>query len=77
MVITQKVTSLAFSLHDGLTKKDEEMSESQKIYAVKKLPTALEYFSFTLHFTSLLAGPAIFYKDYTNFVEGRSLTISV
>ncbi|RZB39174.1 IQ and ubiquitin-like domain-containing protein, partial [Asbolus verrucosus] len=73
MVITQKVTSLAFSLHDGLTKSEDEMSKSQKLYAVRKLPTALEYFSFTLHFPSLMAGPVIFYKDYMDFIDGSNL----
>lgn len=72
MVITQKVSSLAFSLHDGLTKKESEMTESQKIYAVYKTPSLLEFFSFTLVFPSLMAGPVIFYNDYIDFIEGKS-----
>lgn len=35
MVMTQKVTSLAFSLNDGLTKKEDDLSTQQKYYAVK------------------------------------------
>ncbi|KAJ8893811.1 hypothetical protein PR048_006412 [Dryococelus australis] len=35
MVITQKVTSLAFSLHDGLTRQDNELTDSQKYHAVR------------------------------------------
>ncbi|KAJ8910646.1 hypothetical protein NQ315_005912 [Exocentrus adspersus] len=72
MVITQKVSSLAFSLHDGLTKKESEMTESQKLYAVYKTPSFLEYFSFTLVFPSIMAGPVIFYNDYIDFIEGTS-----
>ncbi|XP_018575439.1 lysophospholipid acyltransferase 1 [Anoplophora glabripennis] len=72
MVITQKVSSLAFSLHDGLTKKEGEMTESQKMYAVYKTPSFLEYFSYTLVFPSLMAGPVIFYNDYIDFIEGKS-----
>ncbi|XP_063926151.1 lysophospholipid acyltransferase 6 isoform X2 [Zophobas morio] len=73
MVITQKVTSLAFHLHDGLTKNQEDLSKSQKVYAITKLPTALEYFSFSLHFPSLMAGPVMFYKDYMDFIDGSNL----
>ncbi|VEN51674.1 unnamed protein product [Callosobruchus maculatus] len=72
MVITQKVTSLAFSLHDGLTKNEEEMTELQKIHAVYKAPSFLEYFSYSLLFPSLMAGPVLFYNDYIDFVEGKS-----
>jgi hypothetical protein len=35
MVMTQKVTSLAFSLHDGLTKSPEKLTASQKSLAIK------------------------------------------
>jgi lysophospholipid acyltransferase 1/2 len=35
MVITQKVTSLAFSLHDGLTRRDDELTSGQKYYIVR------------------------------------------
>lgn len=34
MVIVQKVTSLAYSLHDGLSKK-EDLSPTQKYYAIR------------------------------------------
>lgn len=44
MVITQKVSSLAFSLHDGLIKDKESMTESQKQYAINKMPSLLEFF---------------------------------
>jgi hypothetical protein len=35
MVITQKVTSLAFSLHDGLTRREDELSADQKYHVVR------------------------------------------
>lgn len=72
MVITQKVSSLAFSLHDGLTKKENEMTGSQKLHAVYKTPSFIEYFSYTLLFPSLMAGPVIFYNDYIEFIEGKA-----
>ncbi|KAF5305485.1 hypothetical protein FQA39_LY01576 [Lamprigera yunnana] len=73
MVITQKVTSLAFNLHDGLTRLDTELSKHRKTYAVYKLPSLLEYFSYALAFPALMAGPVLFYKDYIDFIDGKNL----
>ncbi|XP_058810867.1 lysophospholipid acyltransferase 6 isoform X2 [Phymastichus coffea] len=71
MVITQKVTSLAYSVHDGLTRKEDELTPSQRYYAVQKMPTVLEYFSYVFQFQALMAGPIIFYRDYIDFIHGR------
>lgn len=73
MIITQKVTSLAFCIHDGIARAETELSKSQKTYAVNKIPSALEYFSYALQFPSLMAGPALFYKDYIDFIDGKHL----
>ncbi|KOX76666.1 Membrane-bound O-acyltransferase domain-containing protein 2 [Melipona quadrifasciata] len=73
MVITQKVTSLAYSIHDGLTRREEELTPTQRYQAVKKMPTTLEYFSYVFHFQALMAGPVIFYRDYIDFIHGRNL----
>jgi len=35
----------------------------------RKMPTALEYFSYIFHFQALMAGPVIFYRDYTDFIH--------
>lgn len=35
MVITQKVTSLAYSIHDGLTRREEELTPMQRHQAVQ------------------------------------------
>lgn len=42
MVITQKVTSLAFNLHDGLSRKPEELSDLQKHQAVKSVEIKID-----------------------------------
>ncbi|KAL0102364.1 hypothetical protein PUN28_018705 [Cardiocondyla obscurior] len=73
MVITQKVTSLAFSIHDGLTRREEELTPMQRHQAVQKMPTTLEYFSYIFHFQALMAGPIIFYRDYIDFIHGHHL----
>uniref|UniRef100_A0A182WIN8 Lysophospholipid acyltransferase 1 n=1 Tax=Anopheles minimus TaxID=112268 RepID=A0A182WIN8_9DIPT len=70
MIITQKVTSLAFSIHDGFTREMKDLTQSQQQHAIRKLPSPLEFFSYTLHFQGLMAGPLVFYKDYIEFIEG-------
>ncbi|XP_011209779.1 lysophospholipid acyltransferase 6 [Bactrocera dorsalis] len=73
MIITQKVTSLAFSIHDGFVRQHKDLTKAQQYHAIYKVPSALEYFSYVLHFQGLLAGPLVFYKDYIEFVEGYNL----
>lgn len=73
MVITQKVTSLAYNIHDGLTRREEELTPMQRHQAVQKMPTTLEYFSYVFHFQALMAGPVIFYRDYIDFIHGHHL----
>lgn len=73
MIITQKVTTLAFSLHDGLCRDDGELTKSQRYHAVRKCPSALEYFAYCLHFQGLMAGPMVLYKDYIEFIEGTNI----
>lgn len=72
MIITQKVTSLAFSIHDGFTREKQDLTKAQEYHALYKLPSPLEYFSYTLHFQGLMAGPLVFYRDYIDFIEGYS-----
>lgn len=42
MVLTQKVTSLAFSLHDGVARKPEDLTPFQKKQLIRKVPNPLE-----------------------------------
>lgn len=49
------------------------MTKAQQYHAIRKMPSALEYFSYVWHFQSLMAGPLVFYKDYIEFVEGCNL----
>lgn len=73
MIITQKVTLLAFSIHDGLARNTNELTKSQQFNAVRTLPTALEFFSYVWHFQSLMAGPLVMYRDYMEFIEGTNI----
>ncbi|XP_039604804.1 lysophospholipid acyltransferase 2-like [Polypterus senegalus] len=72
MIITQKITSLAFEIHDGISKKEEQLTPSQRSLAVRRVPSLLEYFSYNCNFMGILAGPTCSYKDYIAFIEGSS-----
>ncbi|XP_007969733.2 lysophospholipid acyltransferase 2 isoform X3 [Chlorocebus sabaeus] len=72
MIITQKITSLACEIHDGMFRKDEELTSSQRDLAVRRMPSLLEYLSYNCNFMGILAGPLCSYKDYITFIEGRS-----
>ncbi|ODN01090.1 Membrane-bound O-acyltransferase domain-containing protein 2, partial [Orchesella cincta] len=72
MVLTQKVTSLAFSLQDAIDQKksdDYKGTEMQKKYAVLEAPSFLEYWSFVFQFQSMLAGPLVLFKDFREFIH--------
>ncbi|KAL0964953.1 hypothetical protein UPYG_G00274850 [Umbra pygmaea] len=70
MVITQKITSLAFEIHDGICRKEDQLTPNQKILAIRRMPSLLEYFSYNCNFMGILAGPTSSYNDYIAFIEG-------
>nr|XP_061789554.1 lysophospholipid acyltransferase 1-like [Nerophis lumbriciformis] len=74
MIVTQKITSLAFQLHDGMCKKAEELTTEQKLLALNVRPSLLEYLSYNLNFLSVLVGPFNNYKDYIDFIEGTNIS---
>ncbi|XP_036205639.1 lysophospholipid acyltransferase 1 isoform X4 [Myotis myotis] len=71
MIVTQKITTLAFQVHDGLGRRAEDLSAEQHRLAVKVKPSFLEYLSYLLNFMSVIAGPCNNFKDYIAFIEGR------
>lgn len=71
MIVTQKITTLAFQVHDGLGRRAEDLSSEQHRLAVKAKPSFLEYVSYLLNFMSVIAGPCNNFKDYIAFIEGR------
>ncbi|XP_063306572.1 lysophospholipid acyltransferase 1 [Pelobates fuscus] len=73
MILTQKITTLAFQLHDGMAKNLEMLTHEQRQYSVKKRPTFLEHLSYHLNFMSVLAGPCSHFKDYIAFIEGSHI----
>ncbi|XP_070565283.1 lysophospholipid acyltransferase 2-like [Ptychodera flava] len=73
MVMVQKLSSLAFSLKDGLTKADSYWNKRKKELAYSKMPSVLEYCSYLFYFQGLAVGPFCFYKPYIDFIEGKHL----
>jgi len=69
MVSVQKLTSLAFSLHDAHSK--EVINERQKKEAVRECPSVLELASYLFHFQGIITGPLCFYKDYIEFIDDK------
>jgi len=67
MILTIKLTSFAYNVSDGdrLDKCDKE----QKKYAVTRMPSLLEFYSFVYYFGGFLAGPAFEFSDYRAFME--------
>ncbi|GMT04552.1 hypothetical protein PENTCL1PPCAC_26726, partial [Pristionchus entomophagus] len=75
MVSVQRMTTLAFSLHDGRVKKDEELSPLQKREAIREVPDLLSYMSYLFHFQAVLTGPLSFYTDYIHLVNKTHVPI--
>ncbi|KAH9372513.1 hypothetical protein HPB48_017829 [Haemaphysalis longicornis] len=72
MVATQKVTSIAFNLHDGMTeKKNVVLHPEQRRQMVSRFPSPLEFYSYVLHYHTLMCGPLVFFNDYMDFIRGK------
>ncbi|XP_021371499.1 lysophospholipid acyltransferase 1-like isoform X2 [Mizuhopecten yessoensis] len=76
MLMTMKCTSMAFALHDGTEKDEEKLSDDQKKMCIKKTPSILSYYSYIFCFHGVMAGPLVFYTDYTHFINGENLKVS-
>ncbi|XP_033763817.1 membrane-bound O-acyltransferase domain-containing protein 2-like [Pecten maximus] len=75
MLMTQKVTSVAFSLHDGMEVPDDKLSEDQRKNCIRQKPSFLEYYSYMFSFHNIMAGPLVFYTDYLSFIDGSSTQV--
>ncbi|VBB29237.1 unnamed protein product [Acanthocheilonema viteae] len=72
MILVQKLTVLAFTLHDGRIKKSEELNDLQKKEALTSVPDILSFLSYMFHFQAVLTGPACFYTDYMAWINGAA-----
>ncbi|XP_070565277.1 lysophospholipid acyltransferase 2-like [Ptychodera flava] len=71
MINVQKVTTIAFSIHDGFSENSSKLTKRQKELATRRIPSFIEYYSYIFHFQNLTAGPFCFYNHYIDFVEGK------
>lgn len=69
MVLVMKLTSFAWSYHDGSYCKDEELSEYQKTKAIKSHPTLLQFVAYAFFYPSLLTGPSFDYADFESWLN--------
>lgn len=77
MILTCKLTALAYSYQDGavlVKRKQEEdplsaVEQEQERYAITKMPSLLEYYSYLAFFGSFLVGPVFEYSDYIRFIK--------
>ncbi|XP_072277180.1 lysophospholipid acyltransferase 2-like [Pyxicephalus adspersus] len=70
MMLTQKISRVAFEYHDGAILNDQSLSPSQRRLAIRSSPGLLPYFSYTVGFLGLLAGPVCSFNDYKIFIHG-------
>jgi lysophospholipid acyltransferase len=71
MVLVMKLTSFAWSCHDG-TKQDKDLSSGyQKHFKIVQMPGLLEFFGFVFFFPCFLIGPSFQFKDYHDFIHSN------
>eukprot|EP01094_Clydonella_sp_ATCC50884_P020976 TRINITY_DN4495_c0_g1_i1.p1 TRINITY_DN4495_c0_g1~~TRINITY_DN4495_c0_g1_i1.p1 ORF type:complete len:546 (+),score=169.85 TRINITY_DN4495_c0_g1_i1:87-1640(+) len=69
MMLTLKLTSLAYCYADAHTKRDKDLYREQKKNEVDALPGLLEFYGFVFFFPSFLAGPSIEFASYRAFIN--------
>ncbi|XP_015781486.1 lysophospholipid acyltransferase 1 [Tetranychus urticae] len=74
MIIVQKVSSLAFCLHDGHGRPEKDLTPEQKALRVTRVPTLLEFLSYVFHFPSVMCGPLVYFKNYLEFIDGTNFS---
>lgn len=72
MILTQKLTSLAFAFHDG-SRPDSDLSPDQRSQAIRHTPHIIEFLSYVFNFQGVICGPLCFYQDYIDFIDGNNI----
>jgi hypothetical protein len=68
MILCQKMSQLAFSVHDG-TRKAEDLTPLQKELVLNRIPSFIEVFGYAFNFTSVLLGPNYQFNQYLDQIE--------
>ncbi|XP_033640139.1 membrane-bound O-acyltransferase domain-containing protein 2-like [Asterias rubens] len=77
MILTVKLSALAFSIHDGFTKDEASLTKLQKELVVRRYPRFLEFWSYIFCPQGLLVGPVCFFSSYIDFIEGKNFSRKV
>ncbi|CCI43023.1 unnamed protein product [Albugo candida] len=69
MLLTMKLTSLAFNYSDGKqsqkgAKSHDKALASRQQFAIRQLPTPIQFYGYVYNFTTFLAGPAFEFREY-------------
>lgn len=73
MIFVQRISYVAFSVHDGMGRDESELKDEQRKGRLKKVPTLLEYFSYLFHYSTVLAGPVCTFKEFNDFIDGSDV----
>ncbi|XP_052089359.1 lysophospholipid acyltransferase 6-like [Mytilus californianus] len=71
MIIAEKVSSLAWALHDGSVP-EETLSSDQKAEKIKELPQPVTFYSYIFCFHGFMIGPLVFFSEYRDFIDGTN-----
>ena len=69
MILTAKLSALAFCYKDGGVKEDKDLLPEQIERRVKKLPSVLEMASYVYFCSACICGPFFEYSDYVQYIE--------
>ena len=72
MMLTAKLSSVAFCYRDG-GKKDEELLPEEREKKIVQIPSVMEMLSYSYFCCGCLVGPFFEYKDYINFIEQKGI----
>jgi hypothetical protein len=66
----QRITLLAFNIHDGWRhSREQNLSEFQRRCMVRKLPSILQFTAYLYNFHQSVFRAVVPYRDYEEFVE--------
>jgi lysophospholipid acyltransferase len=70
MVLVMKLSSFAWSCHDGLRPTDE-LSEYQRRFKIIEFPGLMTFLGYIFYFPTFLIGPTFQFNDYQDFVLNK------
>lgn len=74
MVLVMKLSSFCWHVYDG-SLAQENLTEHQRQYALRELPSILDYAGYVLFFPALFAGPTVDFVDYQRYINTSMFTL--